>query len=163
MSEPSKSKTKSDPVASAVARIARWLAAADRTEAELRQRLEAALFDPATIDAAIEKARAYGWLDDRRIAARQVEKDRKERALGKGRIVQRLANRGIDPEQTDDLLRERPDEEVARAILWLKGRRWASVSAAGRALAARGYEEEAIRSALEEVFPGWEFAQDSDE
>lgn len=162
MSEPSKPKSKCDPVGSAVGRIARWLAAADRTEAELRQRLEAALFDPATIDAAIEKARRYGWLDDRRIAARQVEKDRKERALGKERIGQRLARRGIDPEQADELLREEPRDEVARAVTWLKGRHWASVASAGRALAARGYEEEAIRSALDEVFPGWEFAQDSD-
>lgn len=157
-------KPKSDPVQSAVEAIAKWLSTADRTEVELRERLERRLTPPEVADAALERAKAYGWLDDKRVAERQAEKDRDQRLLGRGRVEQRLLKRGVEPELLEETLREPAELDAERAVTLLRsqGKRWDSVAAAARGLASRGYDEEAIRAALDSVFPGWEFGEPQD-
>ncbi|MBX3096849.1 MAG: regulatory protein RecX [Fimbriimonadaceae bacterium] len=158
MSEPKKSlKPTSDPVQRAVEAIAKWLSTADRTESELRDRMEKRLIPPEVADEAIARVQAYGWLDDQRVAERQIQKDREQRLLGKGRVKQRLLNRGLDGES----LVSAEEEERDRAIALLRRQRqkWDSAASAARGLASRGYDEDAIRAALDSEFPGWEFGE----
>ncbi len=82
----------SDPFPAAL----RLLTRCDRSETELRQKLEQRGYSSSAIDTAISKCREYNYLDDRRYAA---ERARSMMRSGRGvgpRIMLELRRRGID-------------------------------------------------------------------
>ncbi len=90
-----KSKSSDSKAFSAALRL---LTRRDRSETELRQKLEQFGFSLAAIDAAVEKCREYNYLDDRRYA---TERARSLMRTGRGvgrKISLDLHRRGIDAE-----------------------------------------------------------------
>ena len=90
-----KSKSSDSKAFSAALRL---LTRRDRSETELRQKLEQFGFSLAAIDTAVEKCREYNYLDDRRYA---TERARSLMRTGRGvgrKISLDLHRRGIDAE-----------------------------------------------------------------
>ncbi len=88
-----KSKSSDSKAFSAALRL---LTRRDRTETELRQKLEQFGFSLTAIDVAVEKCREYNYLDDRRYA---TERARSLMRTGRGvgrKISRDLYRRGID-------------------------------------------------------------------
>lgn len=139
------------PLDRAYTRALRLLAASDRSERELRERLERAGFEPSVIDGTLARLRNDGVVDDRRLARAVREKSR--RALEAPALIEaRLERRGI-----------REAAEPGAASLAVAAARAAAMklpatlSPAARfrrvlaALARKGYDEQAALDAAAEV------------
>jgi SOS response regulatory protein OraA/RecX len=105
----------------------------------------------------------HGYLDDRAVAEREAQK---AAARGRGRLAleQTLERREIEPDARPDALRALdPATEASLALAAVRRRfpEGAEPAKAARFLAARGFSEEAARSALDAVAPGWEDAGDA--
>jgi len=88
----------------------------ERTEAEIRARLEGAGCAPGAIDGAIDELRTLGQVDDARFA-RLFAQDRRELdGWGRDRIARRLGELGIERELIDEVLAGEPEEELRRAV-----------------------------------------------
>lgn len=137
----------------------RWLAASDKTEAELRLRLEKRGYVVEEIDAALRDLAQGRWVDDHRVLERELERQQGHPSTGKEKARMTLESRGIDPDMVADELQTWSfDEEVekAAALLNSKLKPGDTAARAARLLAARGFTEEAIRAALDHRFPDWE-------
>ena len=136
----------------------RALGRRERTVAELRRYLEGKRVEPEAIDAAVERLREEGWLDDDRYAKRFAEDKRMLERWGGERIAGDLRRRGVEPELIEAALSERErDDELRAAIEVLRDRLPSppeddrSRDRAWRLLVRRGYEPglayEAVRAA----------------
>jgi regulatory protein len=97
----------------------------DRTEAEVRGRLEQRGIDPQTADAAVSVLRDQGVLDDARYARLFVEDKRGLEQWGSERIGRTLRERGIDRELIEQSLAATDDHgetELDRALALLRRR-----------------------------------------
>src|SRR5690348_15737051 len=95
----------------------------DRTEAEMRGRLERGGIDEATVDEAIGVLRDQGTLDDARFARLFAEDKRELEQWGSERIRRTLVERGIDRDLIEDTLGPVPHEsELGRALELLRRR-----------------------------------------
>ena len=95
----------------------------DRTEAEMRRRLEAGGIDPPTVEEAIGVLTEQGMLDDARFARLFAEDKRELEQWGSERIRRTLLERGIDRELIDETLDAEPAEsELDRALALLRRR-----------------------------------------
>ena len=108
-----KSKSSDSKAFSAALRL---LTRRDRSEAELRQKLEQFGFSLAAINSAVEKCREYNYLDDARYA-----KERARALMRNGRGVGRkisldLRRRGIDEESAQQAIAA-AEEEFPRTDL----------------------------------------------
>ncbi|MEA3545294.1 MAG: regulatory protein RecX [Thermodesulfobacteriota bacterium] len=95
----------------------RLLTRRDRSETELRQKLEQFGFSLFTIDAAIEKCRKYNYLDDNRYA---TERARSMMRTGRGvgrKIALDLRRRGVDDTIIQQALETAGDEFPAADLL----------------------------------------------
>ena len=81
---------------SAAAAAERMLAAADRTGAEVRRRLERQGFSPEAAGETVAYLESRGWVDDARLAGDLAEK-RLARGYGRRRVIADLVSRGVDP------------------------------------------------------------------
>lgn len=134
--------TRPDAVTKAVA----LLAARERTHQELSGALLSRGYAPAEVDAALERVRALGYLDDARVAT-----ERAGRLLSQGNsraeVTRKLLAQGVEEGlATATVQREAEasghrDEAAARALL--SARRLAGPRAA-RFLARRGFDEDLI-------------------
>lgn len=137
----------------------KWLAASDKTEAELRTRLEQRGFSDDEITSALRDLAQGRWLDDQRVLERETEKSIHQPGIGREKARHALLKRGLDEEAVDRSLDAwSGDEEAVKAeqLLDAKLKPEDPPAKAARILAARGFSEDAIRAALERRFPDWE-------
>jgi regulatory protein len=95
-SEPSRSATPGDQLQRALELAYRYVNRRDRTEAEMRRRLEQAAVADAVIEQTIETLVDQGVINDRRFARLFVEDKRTLEQWGNDRIARTLIQRGID-------------------------------------------------------------------
>lgn len=97
----------------------RRLALRDRTELEVRRLLQAKGFSEEAVNGALERLKAWGYLNDGRVAL-ALAMDRVERSgWGPARVMQELARRGVDPMVASSVvaqvMEERDEEGLAEA------------------------------------------------
>ena len=81
----------------------------DRTEHQLREKLEAAGFSESAVNDAIEYVRSYGYIDDRRYAEHFIEIRRSGKSLQ--RIRMDLVRRGVPRDLIDEAIRRAREED----------------------------------------------------
>jgi regulatory protein len=94
----------------------RILAYRFNSEAELRRKLRRKSFEGAEIEAAIEKLRGEGWLDDARFAGALV-RTRAAKRHGRSRIARELQAAGVDGEVAASAIAENLDPDAEREAL----------------------------------------------
>ncbi|MBP1644059.1 MAG: recX, partial [Acidobacteria bacterium] len=72
--------------------------------AELRRKLVARGFDEDEVAAALGRLTELGYLDDAELAAREGERLRERRGLGRAGIAAELARKGAGPAEVDGAL-----------------------------------------------------------
>ncbi len=128
------------------------LRTSDRTEAEVRRRLERSGTTPETIEAVLAYLRRRRFVDDERIVEREVQRAQGARPIGKERLRWELERRGAEPEAVERALADLSEEgEVAKAVALLKAKFGADapLDKAARFLSRKGFDEEVVRRALE--------------
>lgn len=135
----------------------RLLARRPHFRSELRRKLLARGFVEAEADAALERLAALGYLDDAELAAREGERLRERRGLGRAGIAAELARKGAGPAEVDGALAGGDADaelEAARALgqRWLAGRR-PDAAALARHLDRKGYARHVIFRILKELVP----------
>ena len=148
-----------DAVDRAVSAAMRALDQRMQTSQELRTRLRGKDFEPATIDAALEKLAANGYLNDERFAELWIENRLAHRPRGKRMLEQELRQKGIDREIVQDTVAGMEIDDRA-AALDLANKRLKSVQGLKPEeqkkkltgiLARRGFDYGTIRATLEVV------------
>src|SRR5258706_6055851 len=84
------------------------------SEAELRRKLLAKKFEPAEVDAALERLRREKWLDDARFAGAFV-RTRSRRKVGRQRIARELGAAGVAGETAAQAIAEHVNADDERA------------------------------------------------
>ena len=74
----------------------------DKTEAQLRKKLEESEYTKEAVESAIAYVTSYGYLDDRRYAKHYIEW--KKQGKGKARLKMELAQKGISREIIEEVL-----------------------------------------------------------
>ena len=125
--------------------------------AELRRKLVARGFDEDEVAAALGRLTELGYLDDAELAAREGERLRERRGLGRAGIAAELARKGAGPAEVDGALAGGDADselEAARAVgrRWLAGRR-PDAAALARHLDRKGYAGHVIFRVLRELVP----------
>jgi regulatory protein len=133
-------------------------------EAELRFKLEGRDYEAAQVEEVLARLRERGLLDDRRLAAEFVERQRQERPVGRRRLLAELARRGVDATLAEEAVAEisEEDDEVAAreaAARWAR-RRGGERAALARHLERLGFGARAILSVLDEAAEGSGVAPD---
>ena len=149
----------------AIQAATRLLAASDKTEKQLRERLEAKGFPPDTVERTAQRLLELGLLDDVAFARRYAQK-RRRRSVAGGLIAAELIDKGVDPEVARGAAAEAAvdDAQAANELaveLAAKHARLTPAQQAGRiqrALAGRGFSEEEVEAAVRAVLPpeGWD-------
>jgi regulatory protein len=130
----------------------------------VRAWLEERAFGPATIEAAIERLRALGRLDDAHFARRYAEDKRELRGWGPERIGEALRDRGVSAESIAAALRAADaagEAERAARLLAGRGDPLQDELARSRAFAylrRRGYPAEVAYDAVRRAEAGREAA-----
>ncbi|MEZ4665965.1 MAG: regulatory protein RecX [Thermomicrobiales bacterium] len=148
-----------DAIDRAVTTAMRVLEQRMQTGKELRTRLLRKGFDPAAIDAALERLAKYGYLNDERFAELWIENRLAHRPRSKRMLEQELRQKGVDREIVQETVASSEIDDRA-AALDLATRRLKSVQGLPPQeqrkkltgiLARRGFDYGAIRAALEAV------------
>ena len=74
----------------------------DKTEAQLRRKLEESEYPKEAVESAIAYVTSYGYLDDRRYAEHYIEW--KKQGKGKARLKMELVQKGISRENIEEVL-----------------------------------------------------------
>lgn len=100
----------------------------DRTEHQLRQKLELCEYPPEIVDEAVEYVRSYHYIDDLRYARTYIEYHKESRS--RKRLEQDLYQKGISREDVQLALEEAegPDEE-SQIAAWVEKRKFQPESA----------------------------------
>jgi regulatory protein len=148
-----------DAVDRAVSAAMRALDQRMQTGRELRTRLMRKGFEPDTIDAALEKLTAYGYLNDERFAELWIENRLAHRPRGKRMLEQELRQKGIDREIVQETVGGMEIDDRA-AALDVANKRLKSVQGLPPdeqkkkltgILARRGFDYGTIKATLETV------------
>jgi regulatory protein len=131
----------------------------ERTEAEVRERLERAEIQPEEIEMVVAELLEFGYLDDARYARVFTEDKRNLEAWGSERIARALRGRGVERALIEAALAQTEvaeEGELDRAIALL-GQRFPGGPAEPRdrerafgVLARKGYESEMASDAVRE-------------
>ena len=135
------------------------LSARELSEAQLRTRLTRRQLDPDEIEAAIQKLRHDGTLDDRRVALSAARMESTIRHRGRARVLQKLRQIGIDGSIAESAVNEVFEQVDESSLLdraferRLRGRPSGDLDEKARArivrgLAAQGFAIEAILKRL---------------
>ncbi len=112
-----------EPVQEAIADAYRYLNRRERTQAEVRARLEGTGFDPGDVEQAIAALVEDGQLDDARFARLLVQDKRELEGWGSDRIRQALLVRGVEADQIEEALTAQDGgDEMERALELLRRR-----------------------------------------
>src|SRR4051794_3410002 len=133
----------------------RFLAHRERTEAEVRARLERNDVEPALIDAVLGELREGGYVDDAGFARRFAEDRRNLDGWGAERIERRLLELGVAPEEIVAALASDDGHDELEAAVELLVRRFPVPPDSPRDreralgfLVRKGYEPELAYDAL---------------
>jgi len=129
------------------------------SEAQVRARLARKEFPDDDIDAAVERLRQDGTLNDRRVALAAARLESAVRHRGRSRVIQKLRTLGIDSDVAEAAVNEVFEEVDEGALLdraferRLRGQEPKDLDERGRArivrgLAAQGFRFEAIMKRL---------------
>lgn len=144
----------------AQARALKLLAVRDRTEKELRDRLQAAGFDEAVTEETVAWCRRLGYVDDARFARGWVEHRLRLSPCGRVRLEGELKEKGVAAEiiaaTLAEMLTPETEERLCLEEARRQARRLAEAGEEGRRrlaayLARRGFTWEQIRTALAHV------------
>lgn len=83
-----------------------WLSRRELSTRQLRDRLARRQFDPAQIDAALDRLTRDGTVDDRRVARAAARLEAGVRRRGRRRVLQQLQRLGIEPETAEEAVAE---------------------------------------------------------
>ena len=114
------------------------------SEAQIRTRLARKQFDHGDIDAAVERLRQDGTLNDRRVALAAARLESAIRHRGRSRVLQKLRTLGIDSEIAESAVNEVFEEVDEGALLnralerRLRGQAPKDLDEKGRARIVRG-------------------------
>lgn len=148
-----------DAVDRAVSAAMRALDQRMQTGKELRTRLVRKGFEPETIDIALEKLAAWGYLNDERFAELWIENRLSHRPRGKRMLEQELRQKGVDRAIVQDTVASMEIDDRA-AALDLANKRLRSVQGLPAdeqkkkltgILARRGFDYSTIRATVETV------------
>jgi regulatory protein len=151
---PRDAEPRGDPCDAAV----RYLGPRPRSVSEIRRHLRYKHFDDTAIDAAIEKLRAQGYIDDEAFARYWVEQRDRFRPKGERAIVSELLQKGISRETIELAIGERaPESETQRAreVIRRPLAAWTSLAEPERKrkihqyLAQRGFSYDVIEEVIE--------------
>ena len=135
------------------------LSARELSESQLRARLTRRKLDPDDIDAALDRLKADGTLNDRRVAVALARMESTIKHRGRARVIQKVRQAGIDADTAEDAVREVFEEVDEGALLdralerRLRGKSPRELDDRGRArivrgLAAQGFSLERILKKL---------------
>ncbi len=145
----------------ALERAYRLLAARDRSEAEMRQRLQQIGFDEETVEHTLGVLRRQKYLDDRAFAERFARSQLAVRPVGRRELQRRLREKGIHEDLLAEVLSavypESEEEELARREAVRRLRRYRNETDRRRVrsriasfLARRGFEWPVVQSVLDQ-------------
>ena len=140
--------------AAALERIGRLLVERPRSEAEVRQRLERAGYDPETTQTVIERLRRNGDLDDGSFARLWVENRMTFRPRGAAMLRAELRRKGVPSTAIDSALAEVDEPQAAWAAVQRVSQRWTPLDPSARRqklyayLQRRGFDHDTIRQVL---------------
>lgn len=100
----------------AMARAGRLLAARPRSEKELGDRLSAAGFERAVVDAALERLRSLGLVNDEEFAVQWVEERSVRKKLSGLALLQELRDKGVSADVAQAALARANVDEEAQAV-----------------------------------------------
>jgi regulatory protein len=131
------------------------LSARELSEVQLRARLTRRKLDPDDIDAAIERLKGDGTLDDRRVAIALARMESAIRHRGRSRVLQKIRQAGIDGDVAADAVRHVFEDVDEHALLdraferKLRGKDPGELDERGRArivraLVTQGFSLEAV-------------------
>jgi regulatory protein len=137
----------------------RLLSSRELSETQLRTRLIRRKLDPDDIDTAIERLKADGTLNDRRVAVAVARVESAIKHRGRARVMQKVRQAGIDADTAEDAVREVFEDVDETALLEralerrLRGKTPRELDEKGRArivrgLVAQGFRLEAILKRL---------------
>lgn len=95
-------------------RCMKLLEYSDKTELQLRRRLEEGGFPPFAVDGAIEYVKQFHYLDDRRFAENYALQQSGKKSMK--RIAQDLVQKGVDTSCIEDVLEQCSDQEEETAM-----------------------------------------------
>lgn len=99
-------------------RCMKLLEYSDRTEMQLRRRLEEGGFPPFAVDSAIEYVRKFHYLDDRRYAENYLLQQQEKKS--RRRIAQDLMQKGVEAAVVEEVMEAGEQREDAAADKLLK-------------------------------------------
>ena len=82
------------------------LSARELSESQLRARLIRRKLDPDDIDAALDRLKADGTVNDRRVAVALARIESTIKHRGRSRVIQKVRQAGIDGDTAEDAVRE---------------------------------------------------------
>lgn len=128
-------KKKIDAIGAAL----RLISYRERSTAELVTRLADKGYDSAEIDAAVERLRTLGYLDDERFARSLTESRVRNKHWGRTRILADLAKKGVPSDIAQSVLAELDAETETRTATEALGR-WMRTNRAPSPLERRDFE-----------------------
>ncbi len=143
----------------AAAKAMKLLLQQDRTEQQLRERLQKADFSEEAVSFALEYVSGFGYIDDYRYAVQYLfhKKERHSRR----ELEYKLQNRGVPPEILQRAMEEYPPEEEREPIAYLVRKRLGEKSLSRMEyadrnkmisyLARKGFDLPVIRRTLREL------------
>lgn len=126
----------------------------DRTEEEVRRRLESKGTAEGVLELVLTTLKGARYLDDARLADRAAELARTDRPIGRLRLESELRGRGTDEESIDTALEPFDDvaeAERAEALLRSRLKPDDPVRKSAAYLARRGFDDEVVRTVIERV------------
>ncbi|MDP1821959.1 MAG: RecX family transcriptional regulator [Archangium sp.] len=134
----------------ALTQATRLLASTDKTAAQLIAALARRGHSQVEIDGALERARALGYLDDRRVAAKKAKDDLRAGWVGEA-LLARLTATGLDEavarSAVKDAIAESGWSALDAARRLVTARKLTGAKAA-RFLASRGFEEDVVERVI---------------
>jgi len=132
------------------------LKSGDRFQKEIEDALLGAGISVPTTQDVVSYLLERRFVDDRRTTINAVERRSGRRAIGREKLRAELLRRGAPENLIDEALAANPETEEPESALALLRTKYRGDAAermrAGRFLASRGFEEDAIESALERFF-----------
>lgn len=130
------------------------LAHMEQSSTTLRRKLLARRYDAAEVDAALDKLKQHGYIDDADTCRRQFEVFYTEGKLSVRQIVAKLIQRGFDKDFIERLIPDDVDSHerfaAARALQKKFNRGDFNRAKAWQFLSARGFDSDTISATIED-------------
>ena len=127
------------------------LSARELSETQLRARLARRKLDREDIEAAVNRLKADGTLNDRRVARAIARMESEIKHRGRSRVIQKIRQAGINVDTAEDAVREVFEDVDETALLEramerrLRGKRPRDLDDKGRARVVRGLMAQGFR------------------